>query len=206
MRFAVIAVLASALVPGAFAQHAGGAGGGAHSGGAGARVGYRGVRPPPSTGGRAILPYPGYGLYPGYVDPFYAGDTDPGDYQAQPPSPLVIVNPYFQPEIVRPQIKDYSNVSLPEPGVTIVAPGTAPAPPAAAQTRPANDDQPNMFLIALKDGSVLASVAYWVQDDTLNYITMAGAHNHVSVSAVDRDLSIRLNAERQVQFRLAIPH
>ncbi len=120
---------------------------------------------------------------------------------------MVIVNPYFQPEIVRPQIRDYSNVSLPEPGVTIVSPGVAPAPapPAAAQTRPANDDQPNIFLIALKDGSVLMAVAYWAQDDTLNYITLAGAHNHVSVSMVDRDLSIRLNAERAVQFRLAVP-
>jgi hypothetical protein len=201
MRFAVIAVLASALIPGAFAQRAGAGGNGAHAGGAAPRAGYRGVRPPPYAGGRYILPYSG-----GYVDPFYAGETDPGYYEAQPPAPLVIVNPYYQPEIVRPQIKDYSNVSLPEPGVTIVGPGTAPAPPAAAQTRPADDNQPNMFLIALKDGSVLTSVAYWVQDATLNYITMAGAHNHVSVSMVDRDLSIRLNAERQVQFRLAIPH
>ncbi len=152
------------------------------------------ARPPAGArryyGGGAILPYAGY------IDPFYAGEVayDPAySGYPQPQPPTIIINQNFQPETIHPQLKDYSNVALPEPGVVIPAPGT-PAP--------ANDQQQNVFLIAMKDNSVVTAQAYWVQDDTLNYITLNGAQNHVSLSLVDRDLSIRLNGERQVQFRL----
>jgi hypothetical protein len=168
----------------------------------------------PYGGGTLLVPYPGY------IDPFYAGSGNvynPDDpifgggyappypegpgYNQQQPSPTVIINQNFQPDVVRPQIRDYTNVPLPEPGVTIPAPGAA-APAAPGANAAANDDRANLFLIALKDQTVLAAIAYWVQNDTLNYITMNGAQNHVSLSLVDRDLSARLNAERQVQFRL----
>jgi len=170
--------------------------------------------------------YGGGGLYggggwiapfPAYVDPFYTGSVDPaysdpgpGDpaFNQPAPSPTMIINPNYQPETAHPQIRDYSNVPLPQPGVTITPPeaaGAQPTPPAATAPRAADDDQPNIFLIALKDQSVLAAAAYWVQGDTLNYVTLNGEHNHVSLSAVDRDLSKRLNSERQVQFRLPGP-
>ena len=63
-------------------------------------------------------------------------------------------------------------MQLPEPGVRSLL--AAPAPPAAAQTRSA-DDQPTIFLIAMQDHTIRPVIAYWVQGDTLNYITMAGA-------------------------------
>jgi hypothetical protein len=58
------------------------------------------------------------------------------------------------------------------------------------------------FFIALKDHSVRTAVAYWVQDETVHYITPHGSHNLVSISLVDQTLSARLNSDNLVQFIL----
>jgi hypothetical protein len=208
MRLVFITALALASGPGAFSQHSASPGFPSVNN---SNILHPGVPPggaptaqrPYSRGGAGgVRRYYGGGTvyvpYPGYIDPFYA--TEPGyDPNYSPPSPVVIINQNFQPETLHPQIRDYTNVPLPEPGVTIPAPG-GPAP--AANDQQQNDQQPNMFLIAMKDQSVVPALAYWVQDDTLNYITLKGVQNHVSMSLVDRELSTRLNGERQVQFRL----
>ncbi len=62
-----------------------------------------------------------------------------------------------------------------------------------------------MFLIALKDSSVYSAVAYWIEGETLHYITTQGKHNQVSLDLVDRELSEKLNRGRQVEFRLPPP-
>jgi hypothetical protein len=54
----------------------------------------------------------------------------------------------------------------------------------------------------LKDSSVYSAVAYWVEGETLHYITTQGKHNQVSLSLVDRNLSEMLNRGRKVEFRL----
>ncbi len=169
-------------------------------------------RPSSFSGGAIFVPYPvggaasGYAVHnpaPGYYDPIFGGYTPPAYApvpvyeQAPPPTPMVVINQNFQTDPVRPQFRDYSNAQLPEPGV-MAAP---PAPPASTRSAP-TDDEPIMFLIALRDHTILPAVAYWVQGDTLNYITLQGAQNHVSVSLVDRDFSKQLNAERNVPFRL----
>jgi hypothetical protein len=173
-------------------------------------------------GGTLLVPYPvytdpfysGYGTVhnppPGVYDPIFGGYTPPyanaPGYAPQPPTPTVIINQNFQTDTIRPQFRDYSNVPLPEPGVTLVPP-VPPAPPdaAAAPSAPLADDQPTIFLIALQDQTVLAAIAYWVQGDTLYYITLKGAQNRVSLSLVDRDLSKQLNGERHIPFRLPAP-
>jgi hypothetical protein len=48
-------------------------------------------------------------------------------------------------------------------------------------------------------------VAYWVQDDTLNYITQQGVRNRVSLGLVDRDFSVQLSKERNIDFALPDP-
>ena len=176
-------------------------------------------------GGAVLVPYPmggfssdgfssGYSVHnppPGYYDPIFGGYTPgpnmlpygalPGAQPGgQPAAPTVVINQNFQTDAVRPQFRDYSNVPLPEPGVT-----TAPPSPDAAQTAPQAapaDDQPTLFLIAMKDHTIFPAIAFWVQGDTLNYVTLQGAQNHVSLSLVDRDLSKQLNGERNVPFRL----
>jgi hypothetical protein len=173
-------------------------------------------------GGAVYVPYPVYGGYgmgygndgfyandypsvhnppPGTYDPIFGG-YNPGPGYAEPYSadsapapPTVIINQNFQTDSVRPQFRDYSNVPLPQPG-GVAAPPAPPTPGALA------DDQPTIFLIAMQDHTIYPVIAYWVQGDTLNYISVEGALNHVSVALVDRGLSRQLNAERNVPFAL----
>jgi hypothetical protein len=153
-------------------------------------------------GGAVYIPYPVYG--PGYGmgygtgyanDGFYATDYNQGPAYADaaPAPPTVIINQNFQTDSVRPQFRDYSNVPLPEPG-------TVATPPATPGTLA--DDQPTIFLIAMQDHTIRPVIAYWVQGDTLNYISQDGVMNHVSLALVDRDFSKQLNAERNVPFAL----
>jgi hypothetical protein len=167
-----------------------------------------------SFGGAVYIPYPvygGYGLGYGF-DGFYASDypgaagynpgpgyAAPYSTDAAPAPPTVIINQNFQTDSVRPQIRDYSNVPLPPPGVVAVP----PAPPAPAALA---DDQPTIFLIAMQDHTIRPVIAYWVQGDTLNYINQEGVMNHVSLALVDRDFSKQLNAERNVPFALPAAH
>ena len=171
-------------------------------------------------GGAVYIPYyGGYGL--GYAnDGFYGGDYPsvhnpaPGTYDpifggynpgpqyaepysadAAPTPPTVVINQNFQTDSVRPQFRDYSNVPLPPPGA-VAAPPAPPTPGALA------DDQPTIFLIAMQDHTIYPVIAYWVQGDTLHYISVEGAPNQVSVTLVDRGLSKQLNAERNVPFAL----
>ena len=64
------------------------------------------------------------------------------------------------------------------------------------------DGSPVVYLIALKDGTVLTALAYWVDGDTLNYVTPKQAINKVSFTLLDREMSERLNRERNVDLRL----
>ncbi len=163
-------------------------------------------------GGAVYIPYPVYGGYGmGYgFDGFYASDY-PGagnnqgpeyaePYSAQPAPPTVIINQNFQTDSVRPQLRDYSNVPLPQPGA--VGPSTTGAPAATPTQGALADDQPTIFLIAMQDRSIRPVIAYWVQGDTLHYVSLEGVLDHVSLALVDRDFSKQLNAERNVPFAL----
>ncbi len=143
--------------------------------------------------------YPGgyrsvYNPAPGTYDPIFGG-YNPGPMLPEPvqPTPTVVINQNFQTDTVRPQFRDYSNVPLPEPGPAAPEPSAGPA---------LADDQPTIFLIAMRDHTIYPVIAYWVQGDTLNYIGLKGDQNRVSVALVDRDLSKQLNAERNVPFAL----
>lgn len=151
------------------------------------------VLPPPAAHpqhNRTILvPYPVfYGGYyygydpsaPAFSQPAPGYDSGPG--YAPPPSPLVILNQNYRPEVVNPVIRDYTNTPLPQAA--------------------AHDDQPTIYLIAMKDHTIFATVAYWVQGDMLNYVTAEGSHNRASLDLVDRELSKQLNDERHVEFKL----
>jgi hypothetical protein len=63
-------------------------------------------------------------------------------------------------------------------------------------------DYPVQFFIALKNSWVYTAVAYWVQGETLHYISSLGSHNMVSLDLVDREVSAKLNAGRRVEFVL----
>jgi hypothetical protein len=125
------------------------------------------------------------GAYPAQS---YNGYNNGYDQTTQ--SPVVIINQYFRPDSANPVVRDYSNVPLPEPGFQPDAPQAA------------TGDQPVMFLIAMKDHTILPAIAYWVEGDTLNYITVQGTKNSASLDLVDREFSKQINQERKVEFGL----
>ena len=165
---------------------------------------YPGGAPPQAPAGTPAAPYGGYGQRKnaphqphakGVIVPVYfsVGIPEPTPLE-QPPQgptepPAVIVNQAYRPEMLNPVLHDYSDSRLPEP-----PPPPAPIPPA--------DPSPTIYLIALKDGSIMASLSYWMDGDTLNYIARDGNRNRVSIDRVDREFSVKLNADRMVEFKL----
>jgi hypothetical protein len=137
-----------------------------------------------------VVPYPVYyggGYYPGYAPAAYDnGYTDQ--------APTAVVNQNFQQDGGTPTLVDYSNIPLPE----AVDQPVTDAPPL-------KDDQPTIFLIALTDHTVVAAIAYWVDGDTLNWISREAKQNRMSLSLVDREFSKQLNDERHVEFKLPAP-
>ncbi len=104
--------------------------------------------------------------------------------------PVVIVNQYFNSD------------QAPARQVSQTAPVAAPAPVAPPQLTPTNQDRDVIFMIAMKDHTIYAASAYWVEDGALNYVTIQGDQNSVSMDLVDRDLSQRLNRDRRIAFGL----
>ena len=66
--------------------------------------------------------------------------------------------------------------------------------------RPSNPtaEPSSYYLIAFKDNSIYSALAYWIEGETLHYVTAGNNHNQVSLSLVDRPLTERLNRERRV--------
>ena len=161
------------------------------------------IAPPavhPSHARNVVVPFPVYyggGYYP-YDAPAAPEVSDlPPDYGQNgypQQSPVVIINQSFKPDVINPVLRDYSNTPLP-PAV--------PQDNATLQPRVTNnDDSPTIYLIAMKDRTIFATVAYWVDGETLNYVTREGSLNRASLDLVDRDFSKQLNEERQVEFKL----
>jgi hypothetical protein len=169
----------------------------------GYRNGFRGFRN--GFGLRGFGYYPGFYGY-GYYDPFWYSDSYPSypyssDYAPSYPldygygygddngsAPPVIINQQFQPPAEPDSVLRQYSWSPP------------PQPQASAPPPPKNGDQ--LYLVAFKDGVIRAVVAYWAQGATLHYVTMEHEQKQVALASVDRSLSQRLNAERNVQFQL----
>lgn len=148
---------------------------------------------PPYTGAPALDPLrPRERVYP-VLWPVWLGSYYP--YYEPRPSITIIMSPQPAPAPVtihqyfaaEPKAAERETVS------TYQAPAKTPVEPPSDTV---------MFLIALKDSSVFSAVAYWVEGDTLHYITPQGKHNKVSLDLVDRALSEKLNRGRKVEFGL----
>ncbi len=149
-------------------------------------------------GGPVVVPY----VYPVFVGNGY---PEPPAYQ-QPPNVTIVMPPQAQ---AAPPVTIYQSFGQ-EPARSVIreyGPGEEPqvqtyqAPSREPSAAPAEAESVN-FLIALKDHSVYSALAYWVEGDTLHYITAQGNHNQVSLDLVDRALSEKLNRGRKVEFRL----
>jgi hypothetical protein len=157
--------------------------------------GYRYGRSNGNAGGYVYAyPYPVY-VGGGYYDPAaagYAGYVDPSaaaaEQQPVPPSPPA------SPIII--------NVGVPGPAAPPPPPAAQAPPEQSAQPQEDNGPEPTHYLIALKDHTIYAALAYWVEGNTLHYFTSGNVHNQVSLALVDRDLTERLNHETGVQINL----
>lgn len=137
----------------------------------------------------------GYGDY-GYGGNGYPPDQpqpDPAMMNPAPPSPQVVINQNFIPERASPVMHDYTG----ESGDIHVyaAPGREPA---ADQ----QEENTNYYLLAFKDHTIYSAFAYWVEGDTLHYVTPQRVHNQVSLNLVDRELTEKLNRGHNMQVKL----
>lgn len=133
--------------------------------------------------------------WPGYSDTSYGAPAyaSSGFQQQQPASNVTVIYPPQNPQmtVVNPVIREYDQFGQQIGG----------GPSAASSTGSANSG-PTIYLLAFRDSTIHAAVAYWVQGNVLNYVTTEHQTKQVSLDSVDRDLSRQINAERRVQFSL----
>ena len=132
----------------------------------------------------------------------------------QQPTPSVVINHNYTPERANPVMHDYTNSQLPQPepgngGLRIYdAPSGTPEPerrPVEKRSQPAAapaDDKPNIYLIALKDGTVRAAIGYWEKDGALHYVTPQGTVNRFSLEMLDSDTTVSLNRRQGLDWDL----
>jgi len=143
-------------------------------------------------GALTVLPYavPVWIGGPGFYDNPYlsaAGAPQP----PVPPNATVVFPPLQQPVFPSPLAggDDFA-------GGGAFAPVTQPSPEEAAAP------EPEHYLIAFKDHTIYAALAFWVEGDTLHYFTEGNTHNQVSLSLIDKDLTNRLNRESGANLQL----
>jgi hypothetical protein len=161
------------------------------------RAGFNGtVRRNASTGAIVYVPY----AYPVYGGGYFGGYGGYGDPEAavppQQPQNITIIYPPAQP---LPMMVGPSAQQAPPPNASIRE--YMPPDHTAAETAPLQT-QPDYYLLAFKDHSIYSAVGYWVDSDTLHYITTGNVHNQVSISLIDRELTLQLNKGRGVQVNL----
>ncbi len=145
--------------------------------------------------------FPAYGGYGGYgygygYDAGYGSGYGYGEGAMQPsPNVTIVMAP---PQQQNPVIVMGSGMGQPAdvPHFSI----QDVVPPAGDTTSATGDS--TYYLLAFKDHSVYSAVGYWVDGDTLHYITGGNVHNQVSLALVDRDLTAQLNKGRGVQVNL----
>jgi hypothetical protein len=171
----------------------------------------------PYHGAAVIVPYPVYyGGYYGYDPSAYANGYGPGsapppdDGSQGPGLPSVVINQNFVPPQANPQVREYTGdqtqpAQPPDQssGMKLYqAPPSHPYADAAAQRAVGSGDQPTIYLIALRDHTIVQALGYWMEGSTLHYVSAEHTLNQLSIDLVDRDLSQRLNDERGLDFRL----
>ena len=150
----------------------------------------------------------GMGAYPVLVPYAYPGAgygyNEPPNVTVinQPaPVPAVIINQNYAPDRVTPVMREYSNEELPAPALYQAPIPSVPEGRALRESTPARHDKPTVFLIALKDGSIYSAYAYWLEGDTLYYVTTKHAQNKATLDLVDVPFSEQLNRERGLEFK-----
>jgi hypothetical protein len=101
---------------------------------------------------------------------------------APAPAPILVVNQDYKPEEAKPVKREYSNISNPYENFT----------PATKK----------VFLLALKDGTLRQSVAFWAEGDKLHYVQPDHKQDAITLTNLDRESTKRFNAERGIEIKL----
>jgi hypothetical protein len=217
MRPLVILCAVSLISVTGFAQRGGGhgGGGGGHAGGGGShssgfsRSGGGAVRSGAGGGyryggyrgygyGRYGYPYYGlgwgaYGWAPYYYGwdnsaPYYDSSSYYGDsYNA---------GAYEQPPVIVNQVMPYAEPPAPPPPQPVMREYSGPS---SAQS---TNYGPVLYLFALKNNNILAAFTYWTEKGDLHYVNLDHQMKQIPLSSIDRDLTDRLNRERNLTVRL----
>jgi hypothetical protein len=67
------------------------------------------------------------------------------------------------------------------------------------------EERATIYLIALKDHSIVKALGYWMEGETLHYVSADYGLNQVSSILIDQDLSQHLNDQRGVAFKFPAP-
>ncbi len=158
---------------------------------------------------------------PYYVGGYGYGYDASGAPQGPPPDqggvdtgapPSVVINQNFVPERANPAVREYdylpttpeqpsnSSVRLYQPPPTHPYADQQDQEAAAAARRAS--EEPTIYLIALKDHTIVQALGYWMEGGTLHYVNAEHSLNQLSPDLIDRSLSQRLNDERGVEFKL----
>jgi hypothetical protein len=141
----------------------------------------------------------GYGYWPDIWSPYY-------DYP--PPAYGYPGYPSYDP-YVGYGASAYSAPSYSAPSQVVVQ-----VPPAGA-TEPYRDQGESRiirvpaaeryWLLAFQDKTIKAVTDYWLDGNTLNYVTRQGAKGSAQLADIDLSFTKQLNRERDVEFRLPSP-
>jgi len=159
-----------------------------------------------------IVPYPvfvGGGYYGGYAPDAYAAPPPQDDSMYWNPNaaPSVVINQTFVPDRAYPVVREYPGDTEPSGSSTMkLYPSPQSNPYADAQqqaeARKQAAETPTIYLLAFKDHNIVPALGYWMEGNTLHYVSVEHSMNQASLDLIDRDLSQRLNDERGVEFKL----
>ena len=194
-RLAAVAVIIAGLSCGAFAQRGGFHGGfsGSRGGFSGSHMGFSGAGPGFAgrrfvlRRARAVSPY-------GFGYPYLPYDSSDAYVDASPPG----LDP--QPLFLQPP-------APPAPAVVgttghVILEYKWPAEGAASSPSAISDSEPQAFSIVLKDGSTLSALSVFASDDGVHYVDPDERHLLISMSAIDRPATLKLNRARNLNLYL----
>jgi hypothetical protein len=176
IRLSLFALLAVSAANYASAQH-----GGARPGFARGGHGFSRARAVSPYGfGSAYLPY------------------DSGAAYAEAPEPVLFVQPPLTvPPPAPPVVKPPGHAVITNYKWPAASPASSPSAPSTT-----SESEPQAFAIVLKDGSTLSAATVFASDDGLHYVDPDERHMRISMSAVDRAATLKLNLARNLNLYL----
>ena len=124
-----------------------------------------------------ILPYP---MFPDSPPEDLSMDASQPIGMSSNPVPIAVAPQYSPPTSIR----------------------QAPEPVTAESGAIYNHEKPTVYLIALKNHTVVEALGYWMELSSLHYVSVDCSVNQVTLDLVDREASTRMNAERGIEIRL----